>query len=117
MSIIKVLVSDTSVLIDLGRGALVAATFRLPFEFTVPDLPCERGLREHGGPNLVKMGVRVEGLDGDGFVLALRYLHKRKSPSRSDRLALVLARTNAWTLPTGGRDLRELAELGPCPGP
>lgn len=34
----KILVSDTSVLIDLDRGCLVEAAFRLPFEFTVPDL-------------------------------------------------------------------------------
>ena len=34
----KVLVSDTSVLIDLDRGSLVEPTFRLPYEFTVPDV-------------------------------------------------------------------------------
>lgn len=52
----KVLVSDTSVLIDLDRGNLVEATFRLPFEFTVPDLLYERELKEHGGPEFVRMG-------------------------------------------------------------
>ena len=57
----KVLVSDTSVLIDLDRGALVEATFRLPFEFTVPDLLYERELREHGGPDFVRLGLKRGG--------------------------------------------------------
>ena len=34
----KVLVSDTSVLIDLERGSLLEISFALPFEFAVPDL-------------------------------------------------------------------------------
>ncbi len=61
----KVLVSDTSVLIDLDRGVLVEAAFRLPFAFTVPDVLYERELRKHGGPDLVELGLRVEELDGD----------------------------------------------------
>ena len=106
----KVLVSDTSVLIDLDRGALVEATFRLPFEFTVPDLLYERELREHGGPDFVRLGLRVEELDGDGVSLALGYLRRRKSLSLPDSFALALARINAWMLLSGDRGLRELAE-------
>lgn len=34
----KVLVSDTSVLIDLERVQVLEPSFRLPFEFVVPDL-------------------------------------------------------------------------------
>ena len=106
----KVLVSDTSVLIDLDRGALVEATFRLPFEFTVPDLLYERELREHGGPEFVGLGLRVEELDGDGVSLALGYLRRRRSLSLPDSFALALARINAWMLLSGDRELRELAE-------
>ena len=106
----KVLVSDTSVLIDLDRGNLVEATFRLPFEFTVPDLLYERELREHGGPEFVRLGLRVEELDGDEVSLALGYLRKRRSLSLPDSFALALAKRNAWTLLSGDRELRELAE-------
>ncbi len=77
----KVLVSDTSVLIDLDRGSLVESTFRLPFEFTVPDLLYERELREHGGPEFIALGLRVEELDGDGVSLASR---------RQSRFAILL---------------------------
>ena len=75
----KVLVADTSVLVDLDRGSLVEPMFRLPFEFTVPDLLYERELREHGGPGFVRLGLRVEELDGNGVSLALGYLRKRRS--------------------------------------
>ena len=102
--------SDTSVLIDLDRGSLVESTFRLPFEFTVPDLLYERELREHGGPGFVRLGLRVEELDGDGVSLALSYLSKRRSLSLPDSFALALAKTNAWMLLSGDRELRELAE-------
>ena len=106
----KILVSDTSVLIDLDRGTLVEATFRLPFEFTVPDLLYERELKEHGGPDFVRLGLRVEELDGDRVSLALGYIRKRRSLSLPDSFALALAKTNAWTLLSGDRELRDLAE-------
>ena len=106
----KILVSDTSVLIDLDRGCLVEAAFRLPFEFTVPDLLYEREFREHGGPEFVRLGLRVEELDGDAVALALGFLRMRRSLSLPDSFALALAKRNAWTLLSGDRELRELAE-------
>ena len=106
----KILVSDTSVLIDLDRGTLVEATFRLPFEFTVPDLLYEHELKEHGGPDFVRLGLRVEELDGDGVSLALGYRRERRSLSLPDSFALALAKTSAWMLLAGDRELRELAE-------
>ena len=106
----KVLVSDTSVLVDLERGSLVEPVFRLPFEFTVPDLLYERELREHGGPEFVRLGLRVEELDGNGVSLALGHLRKRRALSVPDSFALALAKTNGWMLLTGDRGLRELAD-------
>ena len=106
----ETLVSDTSVLIDLDRGTLVEATFRLPFEFTVPDVLYERELKEHGGPDFVRLGLRIAELDGDGVSLALGYRRKRIPLSLPDSFALALAKTNAWTLLSGDRELRELAE-------
>ena len=53
----KVLVSDTSVLIDLDRGSLVEATFRFPFEFTVPDLLYERELKDQGESDFISVAA------------------------------------------------------------
>ena len=106
----KVLVADTSVLIDLDRGSLVEPAFRLPFEFTVPDLLYERELKVHGGADLVRLGLRVEELDGNAVAVALGYRRRRPSLSLPDSFALALAKTNAWTLLSGDRGLRDLAE-------
>ncbi len=63
-----ILVSDTSVLIDLERGELIASAFKLSTTFAVPDVLFERELRDYGGEELVKLGLKVESLDGDGWL-------------------------------------------------
>ena len=104
-----VLVYDTSVLIDLERGSFLESVFRLPFDFAVPDLLYERELKEHGGPALIDMGLRVEELDGEAVALALGYRRARRSLSLPDSFALSLSRTNSWTL------LPETARYAPWP--
>ena len=69
----QVLVSDTSVLIDLKRGSLLEASFRLPFRYVVPDLLYERELKNWEGEELLKLGLAVEELDGDGVLRALAF--------------------------------------------
>jgi hypothetical protein len=61
-----ILVSDTSVLIDLERGELIRCAFKLSATFSVPDVLYERELRDHGGEELVRLGLKVQSLDGDG---------------------------------------------------
>lgn len=105
----EVLVSDTSVLIDVERGSLLDACFSLPFSFVVPDLLYRRELEEHGGSGLIQRGLRVEELRGEGVLLALGYRRSNRSLSLADSFALALARVNSWTLLSGDADLRDLA--------
>lgn len=104
-----VLVSDTSVLIDLERGSFLEPVFRLPFEFAVPDLLHERDLKDYGGPKLIDMGLRVEELDRAAVTLALAYRCERRSLSLSDSFALALSKTRSWPLLSSDRSLRALA--------
>lgn len=104
-----VLVSDTSVLIDLERGSLLESVFDLPFEFAVPDLLYERELKKHGGPELIGMGLRVEELDVAAIALALQYRRAQRRLSLPDCFALALAKTCAWMLLSGDGALRVLA--------
>jgi hypothetical protein len=101
----KVLVSDTSVLIDLERGELLEAVFKL----AVPDLLFARELRGHGGERLVELGLRVEELDADGVRRAIDYRRARRTLSLPDVFALELARRHGWILLTGDAALRALA--------
>ncbi len=91
----NVLVSDTSVLIDLERGSFQETSFRLPYEFVVPDLLYERELKDYGGNRLLKLGLRVEELDGDGVARALAYRQRHPSLSVPDCFALTFARANS----------------------
>lgn len=45
----RAVVSDSSVLIDLERGSLIAAAFALKLEFCVPDLLFRLELEPYGG--------------------------------------------------------------------
>lgn len=105
----RVLVSDTSVLIDLERGDLLEATFRLDWEFAVPDLLYKRELRDFNGPALQQLGLRVESLDGDGVRTAVDYRRRAPALSLADSFALALAKANDWTLLAGDGALRSLA--------
>ena len=105
-----VLVSDTSVLIDLERGSFLEASFHLPFRFVVPDLLYERELKGYGGDELMRLGLVVEELDGDGVSLALAYRQQAPALSLPDCFALALAQTRSWALLSGDSVLRQLAE-------
>jgi len=102
-----VLVSDTSVLIDLERGDLLDASFSLEHEFAVPDVLYHQELQ---GDRLIEMGLRVEEVSQTGVVKAVRYRSGRPTLSVPDSFSLALAKERRWTLLTGDRDLRELAE-------
>lgn len=105
----QVLVSDTSVLIDLERGSLLEASFRLPFQFAVPDLLYERELKNYGGEELIRLGLIIEELDGEGLTSALVYRQRAPALSVPDSFALALARTRTWTLLTNDSLLRQIA--------
>ena len=105
----RVVVSDSSVLIDLDRGSLFTAAFSLRLEFCVPDLLYRRELQPYGGDRLVDMGLKVLDLDGDGVAQAARYHRTVPALSLSDAFALALAHRTGSTLLTGDARLRRLA--------
>jgi predicted nucleic acid-binding protein len=102
----QVLVSDTSVLVDLERGGLFDLTFRLPYEFVVPDLLFNRELKGYGGEDLVARGLRVAELDASEVQLAQGTRLDLPVLSLADAFAYVLAERRGWTLLTGDGALR-----------
>ncbi len=105
----QVLVSDTSVLIDLRRGSFLEASFCLAFRFVVPDLLYERELKNWGGEDLIRLGLVIEHLDGDGVNLALTYRKRMPALSLPDCFALALAQIHSWVLLSGDSALSRLA--------
>ncbi len=113
-----VLVSDTSVLIDLERGNLLHACFALPLDFAVPDLLYRQEWEAFGGEALVQKGLRVEELTGAEVEVAQAVRGARPKLSLPDAYAYSLASNRGWTLLTGDGELRALAEAQalPCSG-
>lgn len=104
-----VLVSDTSVLIDLERGRLLEEVFGLPFEFAVPDLLYARELAGDFGDQLMTLGLRVETLSPAELARATTVRRQNTTLSTPDTFAFAIAESRRWTLLTGDRGLRELA--------
>ena len=106
----KIIVSDTSVLIDLDRGGLLDGCFKLPYEFAVPDLLFRNELEQFGGTDLLAKGLRVEQLTGGELAVAQTTRGSRRKLSLPDAYAYALASARGWTLLTGDGELRLLAE-------
>ncbi len=104
-----ILVSDTSVIIDLERGALLEDLFQLPFAFAVPDLLFHRELAGPLGDRLVAFGLRVEELTPAELTRATTVRRERKELSTPDTFAFAIAEGRQWPLLTGDGGLRRLA--------
>jgi hypothetical protein len=114
----RVVVSDTSVLVDLERGELLESVFGVSFELAVPDLLFRRELEGEIGERLVQLGLKVLELDEEGVTLALDYRNRDSKLSLPDTFALALAKTRGFVLLTGDASLRDLsaAEQVECHG-
>jgi hypothetical protein len=110
----RIIVSDTSCIIDLGKGRLIRAALRLPYSFVMPDVLFEDELIDFGAVTrgeLRRFGRGVVELDGAGTERALaHFAHRRRSLTVRDCFALALAeQTEDCILLTGDGPLRQVA--------
>ena len=113
----RLLISDTNILIDMEAGALMETLFRLPMQFGIPDLLYYEEIEEES-PDLDDLGLLIMEVSGD-FVkyaeqLPSQYNHTLPAkngpkPSHNDYLALALAKQESCTLLTGDANLRVVA--------
>ena len=109
----KVLVSDSSILIEFSKRELLDRMFQLEFEFAVPDLLFHEELIDLGSysrRDLPGLGLRVESLDAEGVEVAIAYQSERPALSLVDSFALALASHQGWNLVTEDRTMRSVAE-------
>ena len=105
----SILVSDTSVIIDLERGGLLEAAFKLPYGFAVPDALYRNEMASYGGEQLLALGLKVETLTPEELTTAARHKQARARLSVPDVYAFALAFHRGWTLLAGDGELRNLA--------
>jgi len=105
-----VLVSDTSVVIDLERAGLIERIFALPYRFVVPDALYEKEIKDYGGERLLALGLQVRSLTGAQLTEAQRLRPLERRISIHDSYALSLAKAEAAILLAGDAAMRRLAE-------
>ena len=106
----QVLVSDTSVLIDLERAGLHEWVFRLGHRFVIPDLTYSEELADREGPAWCARGLEVVELNSEEAATAQQHFATLDTISLADAFAFSLAWHRNWILLTGDRALRALAE-------
>lgn len=105
-----ILVSDTSILIDLEKGGLLEAVFSLGLIFVVPDYLYEAELANYNGPYLRQLGLGVLTLSSEENEAVQDFLEENGGLSPSDCSALVCAlRSKDHSLLTGDGLLRKVA--------
>lgn len=110
----RVLVSDSSILIEFSKREILEKMFELDFQFAVPDLLFNEELIDLGPysrQDLLDFGLRVESLDADGVQTAISYQAERTALSLVDSFALALAGVHGWRLLTEDKPMRRFAEL------
>jgi predicted nucleic acid-binding protein len=109
----KIIVSDTSCLIDLKKGGLLEAFLGLPFDLVIPDVIFQGELLSftRAEKALIKRSMTVAKLDSDGVARAVNITQVAPALSSYDAFAFVTAEERPGSiLLTGDRRLRVLAE-------
>src|SRR5262245_5290760 len=106
----EILVSDTSVLIDLERAGLETVVFATGNRLVVPDLLYQHELAEHGGQAWIDRGLRVVTLDEAEVSAAQGVFQAQKAASLNDCFSFSIAQSRGCILLTGDAALRQLAE-------
>ena len=103
----KVLVSDSSILIEFSKRELLDKMFQLEFEFAVPDLLFHEELIDLGAysrRDLLGLGLRVESLDAEGVEVGIAYQSERPCGPEPGRLLCPCAGVpSTWVEPPYGR--------------
>lgn len=109
----QIVVSDSSVILDLAKTRLIEATLALPFTFVIPDVILAQELLDLGTyspTDLVRLGFQIGTLDGAGIAAAMaHYSRNAARVSFNDCVALTYAERQACILMTGDGPLRNLA--------
>ncbi len=108
--LMHVLVSDTSILIDLERAGLEDVVFQGDHRWVVPDLLYATELEAWNGQDWLDRGLEVIDLSAEETETAQRHFQAGRAVSLNDCFALSLALHRQWTLLTGDGSLRRLAD-------
>jgi hypothetical protein len=107
--LMHVLVSDTSILIDLERAGLEDVVFQGEHRWVVPDLLYATELAAWNGQAWLARGLEVIELTSEEAETAQKHFQGGRAVSLNDCFAFSLALHRQWTLLTGDGSLRAMA--------
>ena len=108
MALQSVLITDTNIWIDIENGGILVETFRLPYQFLIPDFAIPELIRPRW-ETLEVLGLRAHEIPAEQ-VVELAYLRQaHRNLSIVDLAAFLLAKMLDATLVTGDWRLNELA--------
>ena len=109
----RIVVSDTSCLIDLRKASLLAAFLKLPYEVLIPNTLFDDELLKFTGAekrSLVRGGLKVVDVPGPGVLRAREIIQKTPRLSINDGFAFAVAESHeGCILVTGDGLLRAVA--------
>ncbi|MFB2893437.1 hypothetical protein ACE1CI_11035 [Aerosakkonemataceae cyanobacterium BLCC-F50] len=108
----RILISDTSCLIDLRKASLLEAFVQLPYDLVIPDVLFEQELVQFSNTEreLLEEKLRVLSLPGEAVIRVQSVNRDYPTLTLNDCFAFVLAeQTPDCILMTGDRNLRNLA--------
>jgi len=109
----RIVVSDSSCLIDLRKASLLDAFLQLPYEILIPDTLFHEELlqfTEAQKRSLLRGGLKIAELPGEGVLRAQQIARMLPQISIHDGFAFALAERNpGCILLTGDAPLRDLA--------
>jgi len=110
----RIIINDSSALIDLAKTRLLEHLLRLPYRFVIPDVLYADELitlHHYRREQLLDIGFVLGELDGPQVGRASEYSHRCPALSLNDCFALVMAETTPdAVLLTGDQRLRRVAE-------
>jgi predicted nucleic acid-binding protein len=105
----EILISDTSVLVDLEFMNLTTQAFGLGYQFSVPDLLYDVELKAYQGPTLLEHGLILAELTPDELKTAIEFRRLHTGLSNPDCFALSVACSRNQLLLTGDGLMRKVA--------
>lgn len=110
----RIIINDSSALIDLAKTRLLENLLQLPYRFVIPDVLYADEiitLRHYHREQLLDIGFELGTLDGPQVGKASAYSQQYPQLSLNDCFALVMAQTTPDAiLLTGDQRLRRVAE-------
>lgn len=109
----RIVVSDSSCLIDLGKVSMLELLLRLPYEFLIPNTLFDEELLSFTAAQkkaLIRAGLKVVDLPGERVLRAQAIVHELPRLSVHDGFAFALAESHRDCILLSGDDgLRTLA--------